>query len=474
MMMPFLQSVAVMVAVTSYATLARDLQSICSTCACLPTSTEVDCRNRDFREIPDLSQDRVNYTWTLDLSNNMIRSITKFPSLPNLAELHIQKNYPSTIEDSAFANLDSLKTLNLRNNDLTHDAIREGVFEGRYSQNSSFPLALEVLDLSYNNFSLLPRNCFRHLPVLKKLILAHNPLGDLSHATSMAINELHSLIELDLSQTGIDRLPHSFLTDLLNLQVLILAGNNIQRVPEEINYGRSLVHLNLNANPIEIVQEGDFTNKSSGLRRLDMSAMPKLKTIGRHAFSNLKSLEVLHLSNCPNLLVIDNEAFYQLDPKETLKEVHIQANRLSSLNENMLPWMNIKYVDIQDNPWNCDCNLKWVAEKLLPHLEENPGTTLSLLCTDPLEYRGETLAKVLEDENGFQCPYSHSFTKRGMYGPLVLSTIIVGIILLVAGSVIFAYALYRRTRIGARFGESVKYRRAHDEDDESCPNTIHT
>lgn len=68
-------------------------------------------------------------------------------------------------------------------------------------------------------------------------------------------------------------------------------------------------------------------------------------------------------------------------------------------------------------------------------------------CTDPLEYRGETLAKVLEDENGFQCPYSHSFTKRGMYGPLVLSTIIVGIILLVAGSVIFAYALYRRTRV---------------------------
>lgn len=34
-----------------------------------------------------------------------------------------------------------------------------------------------------------------------------------------------------------------------------------------------------------------------------------------------------------------------------------------------------------------------------------------------------------------------------MYGPLVLSTIVVGIILLVTGSALFAYALYRRTRV---------------------------
>lgn len=57
------------------------------------------------------------------------------------------------------------------------------------------------------------------------------------------------------------------------------------------------------------------------------------------------------------------------------------------------------------------------------------------------------MSKVLEDEKGFQCPYAHSFVKRGMYGPLVLSTIVVGIILLVTGSVLFAYALYRRTRV---------------------------
>lgn len=474
-MMPFLQTVMVLVAMTSHPTQAGNtLPNICSVCACVPTSTEVDCRNRELHVIPDLSLEKINYTWSLDLSNNAIKSITKFPSLPNLVELHIQKNYPSSIEDAAFANLDNLKTLNLRNNNLTHNDIREAVFEGRYSQNASFPLAIEVLDLGYNNFSLLPRNCFRHLPALKKLILAHNPLSDISQSTSAAINELHSLVELDLSQTGIDRLPHGFLTDLLNLQVLTLAGNNLKQVPVEINYARSLTHLNLNANPIEIVEEGDFTNKSSGLRRLDMSAMPKLKSIGRHAFSYLNSLEFLHLSNCQNLFVIDNEAFYQLDPKETLTEVHLQDNRLSTLNENMLPWMNVQYVDIQDNPWNCDCNLKWVAEKLLPELEKkNPRTTLSLLCNEPPEHHGETLSKVLEND-GFQCPYAHSYVKRGMYGPLVLSTIVVGIILLVTGSALFAYALYRRTRVGARFGESVKYRRAHDEDDESIPNTIHS
>lgn len=67
-------------------------------------------------------------------------------------------------------------------------------------------------------------------------------------------------------------------------------------------------------------------------------------------------------------------------------------------------------------------------------------------CNEPPEHHGETLSKVLEND-GFQCPYAHSYVKRGMYGPLVLSTIVVGIILLVTGSALFAYALYRRTRV---------------------------
>lgn len=46
----------------------------------------------------------------------------------------------------------------------------------------------------------------------------------------------------------------------------------------------------------------------------------------------------------------------------------------------MLPWLDLSLVDLQNNPWNCDCNLKWVAETLIPDLQQkNPQTTLSLM-----------------------------------------------------------------------------------------------
>lgn len=83
----------------------------------------------------------------------------------------------------------------------------------------------------------------------------------------------------------------------------------------------------------------------------------------------------LSLPHAAPLLTLASSLTLPLPP-----QLYLQDNRLSTLAENMLPWLDLTLVDLQNNPWNCDCHLKWVAETLIPDLEKkNPQTTLSLM-----------------------------------------------------------------------------------------------
>ena len=33
-------------------------------------------------------------------------------------------------------------------------------------------------------------------------------------------------------------------------------------------------------------------------------------------------------------------------------------------------WEGLVQVQLQDNPWRCDCRLQWMADSLLPQLQE--------------------------------------------------------------------------------------------------------
>ncbi|KAG7177555.1 Leucine-rich repeat neuronal protein 1-like 1, partial [Homarus americanus] len=381
---------------------------------------DVDCTTTDMRKIPDMSRDNFTIPWELDFSNNLIQEVTQFPLLPNM------------------------------NNNLTVDSLNENVFKGKYNDSFLEPLALEELDLSYNQISSFKSHTLKHLPYLKRLFLSHNPITDISWAMGAAINELHNLRELDLSQTGLNRLPNHFLTDLRNLQVLTLAENRFTTVPSEINYARNLVHLNLNANPIVSIMTGDFQAGLSTLQELQMCAMPDLRNVGAQAFSSLSSLKVLQLSDNPLLSVIDRKAFY--------------------------PVMDDKLALQENNPWNCDCHFKWVATKLIPDLEaKNPDRTLSIICAEPIEDRGMPVSDLLNHSINFECMAPHPFVNNeGRYGALIVSTIVVGVILMLTGTLIFSYVLFKRTRNGQMFGDTIKYRRAHNEDEEATSQTVHS
>lgn len=472
----------VLVAVVTVAAVAgqEDERSpVCGKCECLSTVPfDVDCTTMMMDQVPDMSRDSFTMPMRLDLSYNVIHQVTKFVEVPRLVNLVIRKNQVTGIVDEAFMDLPDLKRLSLQGNNLTREVLTEGVFRGRPNDTHPYPLPLEELDISYNYIHSLDSHAFKHLPYLKRLFLSNNPVRDISIGMATAINELTSLEELDLSQTGIERLPNHFLTDLRRLRVLTLAGNKFSSVPSsELNFAHTLEDLNLNANPITRIDVGDFPEGLYSLRKLELSALPKLRSVGQQAFSNIAGLRVLHLSDNPNFAVIDKAAFMVLPGKDlALEEIHLQDNRLTTLSEEMLPWLDLRLVDLQNNPWNCDCHVKWIAEKLIPDLEDkNPQTTLSILCAHPASDRGMKMVDLLEHAHSFQCRAPDPFVRHeGRYGPLIVGTIVVGTVLLLTGTLVFVFVLYRRSREHQLFGERVKYRRAQDEEEEGAAHTVHS
>ncbi|KAK4288526.1 hypothetical protein Pmani_038448 [Petrolisthes manimaculis] len=442
---------------------------ICSMCECLGTTPfDVDCTTTDLTEVPPMTSDNFTIPWVLDFSNNQIHDVPMFPVLPNLIAIKFKRNVITHIADMAFINLPDLKTLDLQNNNLTEEALGEEIFKGPYNDTFKDPIGLQELDLSYNNIRTLLSHTLHHLPFLRRLFLSHNPLRDISWAMATAITELRNLEELDLSQTQLDRLPSHFITELKHLRVLTLAGNKLTSVPSEVNYAHNLQLLNLNANPIVTLSVGDFQAGLATLRELQLSAMPHLRSVGKETFSSLTNLEVLRMSDNPELSILDPEAFYLMHGDEiALQEIHLQDNHLTTLSETLLPWLQLRYVDLQNNPWNCDCNLKWIATTLIPDLEnKNPETTLSIMCAEPIADRGMKMADILYHSHSFLCMAPQPYVNNKTPGALIVATIVIGVIVLLTATMIFSYVLYRRTRDRQLFGERVKYRRAQNEEEE--------
>jgi secreted protein, putative (fragment) len=93
--------------------------------------------------------------------------------------------------------------------------------------------------------------------------------------------------------------------------------------------------------------------------------MPRLNLIENFAFSDLHKLKRLEITYNPILAYIDNEAFLDIDVNLTRFPIEIlllNNNDLKTLSEYTLPWCKIPKVDLRDNDWNCNCELKWIKE----------------------------------------------------------------------------------------------------------------
>ncbi|CAJ2649153.1 unnamed protein product [Trifolium pratense] len=258
----------------------------------------------------------------LDLSSTRLSNCTRVAQgLKNLEVINLGDNNNldnATTILSCLDGLSSLKSLSLSGN--LFDTTSSQIFQIVLEKLSSKLLHLEVLDIGYNNLTneILPSlRGFRslkelHMPgigldsdlhiqglcaVLKNveiLDISDNNFNDTDIASPLS--ELSSLKKLNLQGSEITQRSIHNISKLRSLEILDLAGNNLNLWPRE-NHGfawpASLQHLVLRANSLN----NNILSSLNGLTRLESLDL---------SFNNLKgSLDICGMSTLTSLKILD-------------------------------------------------------------------------------------------------------------------------------------------------------------------------
>ena len=202
------------------------------------------------------------------------------------------------------------------------------------------------------------------IPSLEVLQVTDSPLAlDPFSRTSLAqltqLKELH-LTRCDLSAFGPE--SENFLDGLSEtLEKLHFDGNRLRVIPSAaLKCLKYLEELNLSGNDITKIQHGEFEGFPH-LRSLDIS-YNVIDHVDRYTFTALEGLEVLNLSGnkikeIPEGTFSHLHHLHKLDLTDNqLQHLHSHSFEPYALQDNRIT------VNIERNPWVCDCHFKWVVD----------------------------------------------------------------------------------------------------------------
>ncbi|XP_021170470.2 insulin-like growth factor-binding protein complex acid labile subunit isoform X1 [Fundulus heteroclitus] len=250
------------------------------------------------------------------------------------------------------------------------------------------PASTELLDLSHNLISVVPRRGFAGTRKLRVLLLQSN---NISRVEDGGFAQLEFLQKLDLSWNRVAALAEGFSLGLASLRELQLSHNRLTSLD-----ARSFLHLdglqrlNLSDNGVRTVQARSFASMS-GLRQLHLQRN-RLTSLRSGAFTMLRSLELLDLSG--NRLQEMEPAVFS--PLASVTLLNLADNRFSTVCFKTLLSVRTHgtHVLLRGNPWNCDCELQRVFRKLRSVQRLFLDDYLNLTCSEPAVLRAHRLTEV--------------------------------------------------------------------------------
>ncbi|XP_007897651.1 leucine-rich repeat neuronal protein 1 [Callorhinchus milii] len=368
----------------------------------------VDCNDFMMSQIPDNLPEG---TQTLLLQRNRVDKVTsrELSYLVNLTELDLSQNAFSRIEDFTLKNTSQLLVLHLEENQLTE--LSEDCFSGLTN--------LQELYLNHNQLSTISAGAFRGLQNLLRLHLNSNRLRNLDRLWFEAVPRLEILM---VGENTVDVIQDMNFRTLTNLRSLVLTGMGLREISdyaleglENLDsisfYDNKLVtvprmalqkvpglkFLDLNKNPIQRIQQNDFTDMLQ-LKELGINNMEELISIDKFALDNLPELTKLEVTNNPKLSYIHPNAFRLIPQMETLM---LNNNALSALYKQTIESLSkLQEISIHSNPIRCDCVIRWVNtnENHIRFIEP-----LSTFCVEPPEFKRRNLRDVPFREMADRC-----------------------------------------------------------------------
>lgn len=282
----------------------------------------------------------------LDLGDNQLADLPSdvFHPLHQLQYLNLTGNLLTALPQLLFYHLDRLQEIRLAANKLS------------VLPYQAFASARELmqLDLSRNLLVSLPDHSFQPNRQLQELQLAGNRLTKLP---SRLFSGLMQLKVLDLANNEIDALPRSLFNDLTALEYLDLGGNRIAHLADTAFQGlASLRWLNLSHLPISLLP-GDIWRPVSKLRTLLLSGtkLEKLRNKNLAGLSELETLEITHS-------LLREIGPLTLNETPSLRRIDLRNNELAFLPANVAHLPLLNELQLQGNPWACDCRMFWFVK----------------------------------------------------------------------------------------------------------------
>ncbi|XP_029170103.1 leucine-rich repeat and immunoglobulin-like domain-containing nogo receptor-interacting protein 3 [Nylanderia fulva] len=284
-----------------------------------------------------------------------------------LERLDLGDNRLSELPSDVFHLLHQLKYLNLTGNRLT--SLPQLLFKGLDN--------LQEIRLAANLLSVLPYQAFAPAKKLVRLDLSSNLLVSLpDHSFT---NE--QLQELRLASNRLTKLPSKLFSGLTRLKVLDLANNAIEMLPRGLFSDlTTLEHLDLENNPIvrltNIAFQGLVNLRWLSLNHLEILSLPaeiwrpvsrlrtlllsgtKLENLRNENLAGLIELETLEIRNSP----LREIGQLTLNETPSLRRLDLRNNDLTFLPANVANLPLLNELQLQGNPWACDCRMFWFVK----------------------------------------------------------------------------------------------------------------
>lgn len=332
-------------------------------CRCYESRRQVHCNKKNFRGIP---YGIPPYTERLLLQENLLTGGPAF--------------------ERSLASLKKLKVLNLSGNRLT-------------SFPRGLPSALKEVVVDSNNIKFMGGDSIKQLPQLSTLSLKNNNISSELGLSSAAFNGGNNLKTLTLSGNSLTSVPMGLPPNLIKL---FLNSNKIKSISS-----RSLRNLGSLEN--FVVWNNSITNEN-----IELGALEQLENLLQLDLSYNKLtdvpaglpryLEKLQLSNNKlEYLYASSSAKHSTLVGLPIKQLDLSSNQLKSMEKGSLENIN-PFIQLQDNPWQCDCHLKYLKSWL--------NITTSVLtgegrikCASPSTLQAVTLSSL--DMEALVCPYAN-------------------------------------------------------------------
>lgn len=363
-----------------------------------------------FENLNELEELNYSYNslWNFDIS--ILNSVSF------LSKLNLSHNQISNLEKSLKNATTKLKALDISHNKLVDLNFLDGLPE------------LEYLNLSFNKFVTLPTNSLLYMHHLKILYVNNNHLLSLNFQNlPLSLIELYtennlidtvifqksSIRTLNIQNNNIS-IIHKNLTLLEELQKLNISKNSLLDFPDV--FLKNLEMLDISSNNLTIIPETISTKNFPNLKTFKINGN-RLKDIKIRSELNLEMFEVKFVETIEK---IDRETFLMLKEKKNgCINVTVSNNaKLNTIEENVFQHMNICFLDLsnnyftylplklfnlnvynknnstktnlkylinlQGNPFTCNCSLQWILNELVPKLYSiNPSLLEDLRCADP-------------------------------------------------------------------------------------------